>query len=171
LLSQIFMGALTSDGNPFGLCTKEAGLKSDSKASARRMSVTHLPLDTVLGTGTGSVALGSSLVRTVSIPFTDPTNPFVHSYHPDHDNLDARPDGTRTTLGNGVESYSITRTCIFQFTTTPPAGASSVGWGSSVIGGNYSETLQGLHKDAAGIAVSGTFILRRVSEEAALTVN
>jgi hypothetical protein len=171
LLSQVFMGTLASEGNPVGLCTKEAGLKQDAKADARRMSVTHLPLDTVNTTGTGSVALGSSLVRTVSIPFTDPTNPFVHSYHPDHDNLDARPDGTRTLLGNGQESHTITRTCTFQFTTTPPAGTSSVGWGSSVIGGNYSEKLQGLHKDTAGIAVSGTFILRRASEEAALTVN
>lgn len=171
LLSQVFMGTLADAGNHFGLCTKEAGLKADSKASAKRMSVTHLPLDTVLGTGTGSVALGSSLVRTVSIPFNDPTNPFIHSYHPDHDSLDARPDGTRTALGNGQESYTITRTCTFQFTTTPPAGTSSVGWGSKVIGGNYSETLRGLHKDAAGITVSGTFILRRASEEAALTIN
>jgi hypothetical protein len=171
LLSQVFMGTLASAGNPVGLCTKEAGLKQDAKADARRLSVTHLPLDTVNTTGTGSVALGSSLVRTVSIPFTDPTNPFVHSYHPDHDNLDARPDGTRTLLANGVESHTITRTCTFQFTTTPPAGTSTTGWGSSVIGGTYSETLKGLHKDTAGIAVSGNFILRRASEEAALTVN
>jgi hypothetical protein len=35
-------------------------LKADSKASARRMSVTHLPLDTVTSTGSGSVALGST---------------------------------------------------------------------------------------------------------------
>ena len=171
LLSQVFMGTLASEGNPVGLCTKEAGLKQDAKDSARRMSVTHLPLDTVTSTGSGSVALGSSLVRTVSIPFTDPTNPFVHSYHPDHDNLDARPDGTRTLLGNGQESHTITRTCTFQFTTTPPAGTSATGWGSSVIGGNYSEKLLGLHKDTAGIAVSGTFTLRRASEEAALIVN
>lgn len=171
LLSQVFMGTLADAGNPVGLCTREAGLKADSKASARRLSVTHLPLDTVLATGTGSVALGSSLVRIVNIPYNDPTNPFVHGYHPDHDNLDARPDGTRTVLGNGVESYSITRTCTFQFTTTPPAGTSSIGWGSSVIGGNYSEKLEGLHKDMAGINVSGTFVLRRASEQAALTVN
>jgi hypothetical protein len=57
------------------------------------------------------------------------------------------------------------------FTTAPPAGTSATGWGSSVIGGNYSEILGGLHKDTAGIAVSGTFILRRASEEAVLTVN
>ena len=171
LLSQVFMGTLASAGNPVGLCTKEVGLKADSKESARRLTVTHLPLDTVNTTGTGSVALGSSLERTVSILHTDPTNPFVHSYHPDHDNLPARPVGSSPKLANGVESYTITRTCRFAFTTTPPAGTSATGWGSSVIGGTYSETLKGLHKDTAGIAVSGTFILRRASEEAALTVN
>jgi len=175
LLSQVFMGTLASAGNPAGLCTRETGLKADSKASARRMSVTHLPLDTVIDGlapfSSGKVALGSSLVRTISIPHTDPTNPFVHSYHPDHDNLPARPVGSSPKLANGVESYTITRTCTFQFTTTPPTGTSSVGWGSSVIGGTYSETLKGLHKDIAGIAVSGTFTLRRASEEAVLTVN
>jgi len=166
LLSQVFMGTLANVGNPVGLCTKEAGLKADSKASARRMSVTHLPLEMVCTNGTGNVALGSSLVRTVSIPFNDPTNPFVHSYHPDHDNK----SGT-TNLLSGQESYTITRTCTFEFSPTPPAGTSATGWGSSVIGGTYKEKLEGLHKDTAGIGVSGTFILRRASEEASLTEN
>ena len=129
LLSQVFMGTLVDDGNPLGLCTKESGLKPDTEAGARRMSVVHLPLDTVTATGSGEVALGSTLERTVSIPFNDPTNPFVHSYHPDHDNLDARPDGTAIPLADGVESYSITRTCRFEFTTSPPEGTSAVGWG------------------------------------------
>jgi hypothetical protein len=133
------------------------------------MSVAHLPLDTVTSTGSGSIALGSTLVRTLSIPFNDPTNPFVHTYHPDHDNLDARPDGTRTALAAGVESYGITRQCSFQFASAPPAGVSSVGWGSAVIGGNYTEVLTGLHKET--ITVSGAFTLRRASEIDTLTTN
>jgi hypothetical protein len=169
LLSQVFMGTLANEGNPVGLCTKEAGLKQDAKDSARRMSVAHLPLDTVTSSGSGSVAPGSTLVRTVSIPYNDPTNPFVHTYHPDHDNLDARPDGTAVPLAAGVESYGITRQCTFQFASAPPTGVSSVGWGSAVIGGNYTEVLTGLHKET--ITVSGAFTLRRASEEAALTVN
>jgi hypothetical protein len=169
LLSQVFMGTLANEGNPVGLCTKEAGLKQDAKDSARRMSVAHLPLDTVTSSGSGSVAPGSTLVRTVSIPYNDPTNPFVHTYHPDHDNLDARPDGTAVPLAAGVESHGITRQCTFQFASAPPTGVSSVGWGSAVIGGNYTEVLTGLHKET--ITVSGAFTLRRASEEAALTVN
>jgi len=169
MLSQVFMGTLASAGNPLGLCTKEAGLKQDAKDSARRMSVVHLPLDTVTSTGSGSVAPGSTLVRTVSVPYNDPTNPFVHTYHPDHDNLDARPDGTRTVLGAGVESHGITRQCSFQFSAAPPADATSLGWGSTVIGGTYTEVLTGLHKET--ITVSGAFTLRRASEEGAITIN
>lgn len=169
LLSQVFMGTLASTGNPVGLCTRETGLKQDAKATARRLSVTHLPLDTVTSTGSGSVALGSTLVRTVSIPFNDPTNPFVHTYHPDHDNLDARPDGTATPFTNGVESHSITRQCRFEFSSAPPTGASSLGWGSTVIGGTYTEELAGLHKET--ITISGAFTLRRASEEGDLTIN
>ncbi|MCF7675989.1 MAG: hypothetical protein K9M97_11640, partial [Akkermansiaceae bacterium] len=169
LLSQVFMGTLAGEGNPDGLCTREAGLKQDAKASAHRVSVGHLPLDAVVTAGSGSVALGETLVRTVTIDYNDPTNPFVHQYHPDHDNKDARPDGTVISLSNGDESYTITRACSFEFTTGPPTGTSSLGWGSSVIGGNYSEVLGGLRKEA--IHVSGTFILRRVSENSNLIVN
>ncbi|MFZ9938576.1 MAG: hypothetical protein ACO3JG_16175, partial [Luteolibacter sp.] len=169
LLSQVFMGTLADAGNPVGLCTRESGLKQDAKADARRMSVVHLPLDLVTSTGSGSVALGSTLERTVSIPYNDPTNPFVHTYHPDHDNLDARPDGTAIPLADGVESYSITRQCSFEFSATPPEGATSIGWGSTVIGGTYTEEITGLHKET--ITISGVFTLRRASEIDTLTIN
>ena len=169
LLSQVFMGALAGEGNLEGLCTREVGLKQDAKAGAHRMSVGHLPLDAVISAGSGSVALGETLVRNITIGYDDPTNPFVHSYHPDHDNKDARPDGTVIPLNNGDESYTITRACSFEFTSSPPDGTSPLGWGSTVIGGNYSETLGGLHKEA--IQVSGTFTLRRVSENGVLIIN
>jgi hypothetical protein len=169
LLSQVFMGALVGEGNLEGLCTREVGLKQDAKAGAHRMSVGHLPLDAVISAGSGGVALGETLVREITIGYNDPTNPFVHSYHPDHDNKDARPDGTVIPLNNGDESYTITRACSFEFTSSPPDGTSPLGWGSTVIGGNYSETLGGLHKEA--IQVSGTFTLRRVSENGVLIIN
>ena len=168
------MGTLSDEGNPSGLCTKETGLQPGEKAEALRFLVTHLPLDQVIddaspGTNSGSVALGDSLVRTVILPHTDPTNPFLHQYHPDHDSKDARPDGTNTPLGSGIESYQVTRTLTFTFTAVPPEGVSSIGWGSSVIGGSYAEILRGLHKDV--MLAAGTFTLRRVSEIGTLTVN
>jgi hypothetical protein len=176
LLSHVFLGQLAVAPNDVGLCTLESLLKQDTKANAQRMVAAHLPLDQVIITGTGTnsgtVALGESLTRTVTVPYNDPTNPFLHQYHPDHDNRDAGfvpfalPDGVTATtakISDGVEAPGITRTCIFTFTAAPPEGSDvTSGWGSSVLGGTYSETISGIHKDT--ITVSGTFELRRASD-------
>jgi hypothetical protein len=169
LLSQVFVGQLAAPPHSVGICTQESLLKADAKATAQRLVAAHMPLDRVLITGSGAVTVPGVLSRTITIPFDDQTNPFVHQYHPDHDNRDARPDGTNTPKGNGDESYTLTRTCSFTFTATPPEGVSSTGWGSSAIGGTYTEIFRGLHRDA--LVVSGTFVLRRVSEAGAITLN
>ncbi len=166
LLSQVFLGKLAAATNPVGLCTFEAGLKADEKATARRFTAAHLPLDTIVATGSGSVALGQTLVRTVPLPYNAPTNPYVHTYHPDHDNRNAR---FTANLPAGVESPTISRVCNFVFAATAPAGTSPLGWGSSVLGGTYSETVTGLHQ--APVTVTGTFELRRVSELGSITTN
>jgi len=175
LLSHVFMGKLAAAPNPIGLATLESALKQDEKGKAQRFTAAHLPPDTVLGSGTGSVALGQTLVRTLALPYNAPTNPYVHTYHPDHDNRNARFDGS---VSAGVESPDITRACSFAFTVTPPAGTSSQGWGSSVIGGNYTETIGGIRKakmanstTTNSVNVTGTFVLRRVSELGAITTN
>lgn len=177
LLSQAFIGTLAVSPFDFGLCTKEAGIKSTEKASATRIVAAHLPLDRVLDgvvdakeplAGSGSVALGGTLVRKVSIPFNDPTNPFVHQYHPDHDNKSP----TGAALVAGQESYDITRAVTFTFApdaASAPAGTSATGYGSSVIAGTYEEVITGLHKDT--LTVRGTFELRRISETGVITVN
>jgi hypothetical protein len=131
-------------------------LKADAKSAASRIVATHLPLDLALVT-TGSFAVGGNLACTIATPFNDPTNPFVHQYHPDHDNKSGQ-----TTLVAGQESYNVTRQVRFTFTETPPGGGSATGWGSSVIGGTYGEVVTGLHKQS--IAITGTFELRRASE-------
>lgn len=174
LLSQAFIGTLADSPFDFGLCTKEAGIRSTEKATATRIVAAHLPLDRVLDgvvdakeplAGSGSVALGGTLVRKVSIPFNDPTNPFVHQYHPDHDNKSP----TGAALVAGQESYDITREVTFTFAASAPAGTSPAGYGSSVIAGDYKEVITGLHKDT--LTVSGTFELRRISETGVITVN
>lgn len=171
LLSQVFLGTLDAVGDPQGVCIKEIQLKQDLKASALRFSVAHMPLDRViedLGTGnSGNMSLGGTMVRTLSVDYREGTNPFVHLYHPDHDNKDARPDGSSIPKGNGEESYTITRQFTFQFASTAPAGSNATGWGTQTIGGNYSEVLSGVHKE--DIQLSGTFELRRVSEIGSIT--
>lgn len=184
VLSQVFVGKLASVGNNFGLCTKEAGLLSTDRKNATRITSIHMPLDRVLDgvvdsvnpeeAGSGSVALPGVLTRKIIVPFDDAVNPFVHRFHPDHDNKDAK--GAALTAGK--ESYTIKRTVTFTFTTSPPPGSAvTSGWGSSVIGGTYAEVIDGLHKDSTGVGagdglhVTGTFELRRVSEIGSLTVS
>lgn len=178
VLSQVFLGQLASGAHDVGLCTKQSGLNTETLSSARRMVATHLPLDKVLdgagGTGSGAVAIPGTLQRTITLPFNDPTNPFVHQYHPDHDNKSARGDA----LVAGQESYTITRQVTFTFTSSPPPGSTaSTGWGSSVIGGTYAESIQGLNKDSTGVGtgnglqLTGTFELRRASELGSITIN
>jgi hypothetical protein len=164
VLSQVFMGPMAAAPHDFGLCLSESGLKADAKSSARRIVATHMPLDLALG-GAGSFAIGGDLNCTIATPFDDPTNPFVHQYHPDHDNKSGK-----TALVAGQESYSVTRQVTFTFTATPPGGGSPTGWGSSVIGGTYGEVVSGLHRDSVGVGtgdglrLTGTFELRRASE-------
>ncbi len=169
LLSQVFLGQLAALPNDIGLCTKESGLKTDAKATASRIVAVHMPLDRVLDdqepVGSGNVSDGS-FTRTIVVPFNDPTNPFVHQYHPDHDNKDAQ--GNSITEAK-IESYTIERQVTFTFTASPPAGSSvTTGWGSSVIGGTYAEIVKGMHKD--DLHVTGTFELRRAAEIGSLTL-
>ncbi|MEX1116422.1 MAG: hypothetical protein WEB53_14320, partial [Akkermansiaceae bacterium] len=156
VLSQVFMGPMAATPHDFGLCLTEAGLKADAKSAARRIVATHMPLDLALGT-TGSFGIGGDLSCTIATPFDDPTNPFVHQYHPDHDNKSGQ-----TTLVAGQESYDVTRQVSFTFTAAPPGGGNATGWGSSVIGGTYGEVVGGLHKQS--VTITGIFELRRASE-------
>ncbi|MCC5844438.1 MAG: hypothetical protein JJU05_09320 [Verrucomicrobia bacterium] len=163
LLSQAYVGTLAYEGHPSGITTTEAALDPAHKAHALRVVSSQMPLDRAI-VGSGAFAVGSSLQHVVNIPFDDPTNPFVHAYHPDHDNRDARFNP----LPAGVESYNITRRITFTFTADPPNGASATGWGTTIYGGTYAETLEGLNKDP--LTVSGTFVLRRISEIADVTL-
>ena len=169
VLSQVFLGRLAPAPYAPGIATKETHLKADEKANAQRFVATHLPLDEVLATGTGSVALGQTLVRSVTIPHNAPTNPYVHTYHPDHDNKDSRFALLPTTSAGSLESPTIGRTFSFTFSPTPLPTSSPLGWGSTVLGGTYAETITGVHKDP--LTVSGTFELRRVSELGSITTN
>jgi hypothetical protein len=170
VLSQVFLGKLAAAPYNLGICTTESGLYAAEKGSASRIVAAHMPLDRALDgvakagepAGSGSFALGGTLTRTISTPFNDSASPFVHQYHPDHDNKSGS-----TALVSGQESYDLSRALTFTFAATAPDGTSATGYGSSVIAGTYAETITGLRKDT--LTVTGTIELRRVSEIGVLT--
>ena len=161
LLSQAFIGLLR-DSTSVGIATRENLLDANQLDSAVRFSSAHMPLDRVV-VASGSAAPGFTLTATIPIAFDDATNPFVHQYHPDHDNRS--PVGEA--LAAGKESFSITRAVSFSFTSAPPNSPTGTDWGPDTIGGTYQETITGLR--AAPITVSGTFRLQRASDISQLT--
>ncbi len=99
---------------------------------------------------------GSRVVTATNVvPATLPTNPFLHRYHPDHDNLDS------SFLGFKAEAYDITRRISFSFSPAAPAGSVESDYGYGSIGGVYREVISGLHRQ--DLTVQGAFLLRRAS--------
>jgi hypothetical protein len=164
LLSRAYVGKLKSTGNPLGICVDEGKVLAYGESDLKpvRYFAAQMPTSTLAITGTGNFSIGSTASWTIPIAYNEPTNPFVHTYHPDHDNRD--PKGAALPAGN--ESYDISRKCNFTFTESPPDGRYVSGWGSTVLGGIYQESITGLHKST--LHVRGTFEMRRVSEVATI---
>ena len=167
LLSQVCIGKLAGSAQEVGLSTREAALQADRKSSAVRLSAGHLPLDLNLSGSGGSFALGNFVdFGPIGLAYNDPTNPFVHTYHPDHDNRDARFQP----LPAGVESYTVSRSVRLSFSSSDGLTApdpDSASWGAFKMVGTYVETVTGLRKEP--IVAAGTFELRRISEIADLS--
>ncbi len=162
LQQQVYIGENTS-GNTI-IAAEESELDPEKLANARRLSSASFPLDEkVVATGdlglTGEVTLSSVLAHDAQ------TNPFVHTYHPDHDNKDLQ--FSTTPLLAGDESYTVNRDIKLIWEADPDElGISDLNWGSTILGGDYEETITGLR--AQPIKVKGTFILYRVSDIATL---
>lgn len=99
-----------------------------------------------------------SLATRVVLRYDDPRSPFVHPFHPDHDNLDERFEKK---LHDGAESFTILRDLSLDFTTADPDRLTLAGWGDTQLGGTYRETISGLLREP--IVVEGTFRLHRAS--------
>ena len=159
LLRQAFVGKLASTGNPLGIATREALVLATgvSDVDPSRFYSPIMPYNSSVINGTGSLA--SSVTWTIVHDANDPVNPFVHTYHPDHDNLNA------TFTASAAESYTVTRTCSFTIDNSQSTASSLVG--------SYTETITGLLKNSsqspATLSVSGNFLMRRLSEISTLT--
>jgi hypothetical protein len=158
LVQQVYLG---SDGSTTTAATAQTLFPATLKPT-KRLSAAQFPSDFV-GTGTGSLAPTGTLSFTVPLGYDADTNPFVHRYHPDHDNLD--PLFGSPKLADGKESWTVNRAITLTFATSLP-GVTDPAWGVSMLGGTYSETVTGLR--ATPISTAGTFILYRVANSAAL---
>lgn len=167
LLQRIYVGLRQEGTNEYAavLTTQEAALDSQQLSSARRISSAHLPWST--GNDhweiTGTLAPGEKLTATVTLNHDDHvTNPFLHTYHPDHDNLNAEFNAA---LGRGHESYHVERRLTFRLT---PAGDDfdSLTRGATQLGGVFEESLifTGKNNETKQYDVRGAFVLNRISE-------
>ncbi|MBB5207152.1 hypothetical protein [Chiayiivirga flava] len=104
---------------------------------------------------TGTFGTGGQIATAIVIDPDLPTNPFLHRYHPDHDNLDEQ------FLNYQQEAFQVVRDIQMEFTPDDPLGTNPPGYGDSILGGTFRESITGLHKNA--IFTSGKFRLRRIS--------
>jgi len=172
LLQRVYLGA-GRFGRPV-VGTVESVLDPDALADARRISAVHLPwsADNSGWVFDGRLGAGGAVTATVTLDYADQaSNPFLHTYHPDHDNLDAT---FRQELPRGAESYTVER--LITLTPQPPADDfnSLIASGRELVG-DYAETLRvvGLQRangpDIQTFEARGSFILRRISPLDTLT--
>jgi hypothetical protein len=104
----------------------------------------------------------------VDLPYDDQaSNPFLHTYHPDHDNLDAT---FSRQLPVGAESYGITRQMTLGID-APGADFDSLTQFGQSFQGAYGETITmtGLGGATRTFNTAGNFALDRISPVAVLT--
>ena len=165
LLQRVFLGSDITT-NPI-VATEQRFLDPERLGAARRISAVHLPWsasNTPL-----PMTLVSNVYRASIVTPYDAVgaNPFVHQYHPDHDNLNAT---FTQMLPRGRESYGITRT-IWLSPQVPATDYLGQTVGSLERKGIYDETItvEGAGASTRTFKVVGTFKLNRISPIATLT--
>jgi hypothetical protein len=165
LLQRVFLGSDITTNSI--VATEQQFLDPERLAAARRISAVHLPWS---ATNTPwPMTLVSNVYRASVVTPHDSVgvNPFIHQYHPDHDNLNA---SFTQSLPKGRESYGITRT-IWLSPQAPATDYLGQTVGSLERKGIYDETItvEGAGASTRTFKVVGTFTLNRISPIAKLT--
>ena len=168
LLQRVFFG--TRYGSNYVVATREAFLDATNLTTARRISSATLPYseNNAPWACTGQFVQGGNLNALVNLNYDDQrSNPFLHTYHPDHDNLDVL---FGTQLSQGDESYGISRSISLKLN---PSGTdfASLTSANQTMTGVYQEsiTLTGAGGTPRNFNVAGTFILTRITNIPILT--
>jgi len=139
----------------YALYASEQALPS-SATDVKRITSVGFPIMTPALTTDGPFGESNTLHAVVNIGFDNPVNPFLHRYHPMHDNK----DWNFVPYTNAVEVPNITREITMDFTAVTNAAADPI-WGVDAVAGTYTETLLGLR--AQPIVMTGPFALQRIS--------
>lgn len=175
LLQRAYLGVLAGGGG-LGVATRQGLLDPDQLATARRVTAVHLPWSEANAPWDcqGELRAGTNLTSTVVVDVGDgASNPFVHTYHPDHDNLDATFEGA---VAPGEESYEIQRKITLSVA-SPEDDFASLTAGHARLVGQYDEAITLVGKTKAGrsqpesrqFEVRGGFTLTRITEVPVLT--
>lgn len=168
LLQRVYYGYLDAD-TPV-VARREDALNPALLSISRRISAVHLPWseENVAWPFDGPLNQAAEIEVTVPLSYDDQaSNPFLHTYHPDHDNLDARFEQT---LPQGVESYGVERRILLRVH-QPAEDFASVTSGSGSLSGAYEETvvLHGRGNASREYRSRGAFLLNRVTDLSTLT--
>jgi hypothetical protein len=148
----------------------ETALEPAEVVNAFRISAAHLPFTQTnqIWQCQGELKQGTNITATVVLDYNDQaSNPFVHTYHPDHDNLNATFDAIQP---QGFESYRMERQIILRVA-PPRSDFASLTSGSNSLLGDYEEviTLTGKPGEVRRFNVKGGFTLSRITDLPALT--
>jgi hypothetical protein len=158
------------------VANRESVLNRNFLKQSRRITATHLPWTEANTPWAFNGKLGplTDISTIVKLDYNDQaSSPFIHSYHPDHDNLDA---AFKNVLSQGSESYAAERNITLQV--LPPANDfAAITAGGQTLTGNYLETvtLKGLARgggqfDTRQFEVYGVFTLNHISDIPVLTI-
>jgi hypothetical protein len=143
----------------YGVYSSAGSIPAERQGRVQRFASSAFP-STV-----GAVVLfgeTNSFSGNVDLAFDDPLNPFVHLFHPDHDNKDANDNA----LSNGVESWTVRRRVTLEFLDSNPQMANDPHWKVDRWGGIYRERIEGVSR--FDVYVEGEFSLQKVSGEGSI---
>ena len=149
----------------FIVTNDERALDRKTLNSARRIASAHLPWskDNDGWDCVGSFDLGKELKVNVKLDYNDRvSNPFIHAYHPDHDNLDSK---FQAELNKGYESWGINREMTFRFDEPKNDFKSLVSIGRR-FNGEFHEIIEltGIGAEKKSYYTKGFFELIRINE-------
>ncbi|SPE59669.1 exported hypothetical protein [Verrucomicrobia bacterium] len=165
LLQRVYWG-LNLNSN-LVVSSSQSALDPTHLDSARRITATHLPwapTNQPWAFSGGPLAQGATLTSAPIVEdYADQAaNPFLHTYHPDHNNLDTQSPPHQLPIGS--ESYQITR--VISLSLMPNTNDFlSLTSANSTLAGQYNEsiTLTGLGGFSKSYQTIGAFSLTQIS--------